>query len=55
MRKRIFILLTVAVLLVSSATAVLAGGGQNMLCNRGELGAGTVAQNQINANCDWAE
>lgn len=55
MRKRIFILLTVAVLLVSSAAAVFAGGGQNTICNRGDRGNGTVAQNQINANCDWTE
>ena len=51
MRKVFFVILTVAVLLVSSATAVLAGGGKV----RGDEGAGTVAQHQINDNVYWAE
>ncbi len=55
MRKTLLVLLAVAVLLVAATTALIAGGGQNTLCYRGIRGLGTVAQHQINANCDWAE
>jgi hypothetical protein len=51
MRKAFIVTLTIAVLLVSSATAVLAAGGKV----RGDEGAGTVAQHQVNDNVYWAE
>lgn len=51
MRKNLLVMLTVAILLVSCTTAVLAGGGKV----RGDEGVGPVVQHQINDNVYWAE
>ena len=53
MRKGFYVMLAVAVLLVSSALAGFAGGGQNCIMNRGLLGEGAVNQHQVNANASW--
>lgn len=47
MRRAVYVLLTVVILCVTSATAVLAGGDMNCERHRGDKGQGEVLQHQV--------